>query len=138
MEFDNNFKAHLGLTTNNFVPAVARYSSMNNSYKEGVVILHRGSSNTDNCIVMIASKGAVCTTGFDVISYCSKTPSDDLAVLDAQLYSISGFTGVKILFEFVGQNKIAVLSGIRNSLFDGWNNYDGDPTYTKISLISKS
>jgi hypothetical protein len=60
-------------------------------------VLHRGTSSTDPCIVLIASRGKICESDFDAISYCYPNGSD-LVVLDAQIYSISSDTGVKILF----------------------------------------
>ena len=97
MEFDNDFKSRMGLSTPYFVPAIARYSSSSVSYLEGVVVLHRDFGHTDNCILMIASRGAICTTGFSAIAYCTKTSSDDVVVLDVQIYDSSS-TEVKILF----------------------------------------
>ena len=101
-------------------------------------MLHRGTTSTDNCILLVASRGAICTTGFSVISYCSKTLSDDLVVLDAQVYDYATDTNVKILFEYVNLKQIAMLSGIRNHWEDGFNNKNRKPTLTKFSLDSKS
>ena len=70
MELDNNFKSKLNLNDNNFVPAVARFSSITGSYLEGIVVLHHATS--DNCIVLIASRGGICNSHFDAIAYCQK------------------------------------------------------------------
>ena len=70
MELDSNFKSKLNLNNNDFVPAVARFSSITYSYYEGIVVLHPATG--DNCIVLIASRGGICESDFDAISYCQK------------------------------------------------------------------
>lgn len=116
------------------MPAVARFSSITGSYLEGIVVLHHATS--DNCIVLIASRGGICKTDFDAIAYCHKTNSDYLVVLDAQVYDASTDTGLKILFYNTKTTEIGLLSQIKNHYSQGFYNYDYEPRLRIFSLTS--
>lgn len=63
-----------------FTPAFAAYSEF--GYKEGVVALH-DLINQNSCFLLLATEDDICTSEFDLISYCSpNTSSDRLKVLD--------------------------------------------------------
>jgi hypothetical protein len=63
-----------------FTPAFAAYSEF--GYYEGVVALH-DLVNQNSCFLLLATEDHICTSKFDLISYCSPyTLTNRLKVLD--------------------------------------------------------
>jgi len=116
------------------VPAVARFSSIDSSYKEGIVVFHHATGN--NCIFLIASRGGICETNFDAIAYCQTTNNNHLVVLDAQIYDASTDTGLKILFYNTNTKEIGLLYRIENKWSQGFENYGYNPQLRIFSLTS--
>jgi hypothetical protein len=82
---------------------VAAFSSGPYSKKEGIVALHSPDTNY-NCFVLLLSEDHVCTSKIDALTYCSKTSTDVLKVVDMQLYDDYFWvgTGVQVLVKISG------------------------------------